>query len=458
MPKPDGRYRFCVDFRAVNAVTQKNAFPLPNVEDQIQRAAGQKFYTTLDLRDGFWLIPMAQDSIEKTAFSTPDGHFEFLVMPFGLTNAPATFQEFMNQILSPAREFTAGLLDDICLFADSETELEQHTMSVLSILSDNGLILQLRKWFQSSVRFLGLVIDRDGLHTDRTKIDAIFQRPLPSTITKLRVLIHAAAYFRRFVADFSKIVTPLYALTVNPLPKGSPITLNDNQICACKELSAALVSTPTLTKFNYHRRCVLDTDASGTHIGGCLQQPHVFNSKEHLFPVAYESHKLTPTQQRYASQERELLAVAHCCTKFRHWIEGSDLTIPTDHESLTLLRSKIEQPPRIQRFLSQIEHFNPGIPYRPGKEHFKPETPYRPGKAKRVPDWLSRTVSATVSHTTYFTVLIDSLSAPVHHYDPFRILFADDEERVQQLEKTDENQEKIEEKGAENENKSQNQK
>lgn len=377
--KPDGRYRPCVDYRAVNNVTRKNAFPLPNVEDQIQAAAGHRLYTMLDLRDGFWQIPMSEESIEKTAFSTPHGHFEFLVMPFGLTNAPATFQEFMNRILMPVRPIIAGLLDDICVFGNSEKELQERTSQVLKILDENGLILQFRKchWFQRSVRFLGLVINHDGIHTDPSKVTAITERQLPRTVTELRSLIHAAAYFRRFIEYFSKIVSPLYELTRNSPPPGSKIVLNDEQKTAIGTLMAALTHAPTLKKFDFHRRCVVDTDSSGTHIGGVLQQPYSLDNKDVLYPVSYESHKLTPTQQRYSAQEKELLAVVHCCIKWRHFIEGCDVTVRTDHESLTLLRSKVEQPARVQRFLNQVEHFDLKILY-------------RPGKANRVPDWLSR--------------------------------------------------------------------
>lgn len=377
--KPDGRYRPCVDYRAVNNVTRKNAFPLPNIDDQIQIAAGHQFYTTLDLRDGFWQIPMSTESIEKTAFSTPDGHYEFLVMPFGLTNAPATFQEFMNRLLLPVRRFIAGLLDDICIFGNSEQELENRTIQVLKLLNDNGLILQLRKcrWNQSSVRFLGLVIDRNGLHTDPAKVMAITERPLPRTITEVRSFVHAAAYFRRFIQDFSRIVSPLYELTKNSPSPGSKVVLNDEQKTAIERLTRALTTSPTLKKFDFSRRCIIDTDSSATHIGGVLQQPYLSNDKDALYPVSYESHKLTSTQQRYSAQEKELLAVVHCCIKWRHFIEGCDVTIRTDHESLTLLRSKTEQPARVQRFLNQIEHFDLTILY-------------RPGKANRVPDWLSR--------------------------------------------------------------------
>lgn len=379
VPKPDGRYRPCIDFRAVNAVTRKNAFPLPNIDDQVQRAAGHRLYTTLDLRDGFWQIPMAEEAIEKTAFSTPEGHFEFLVMPFGLTNAPATFQEFMNRILIPVRTFTAGLLDDICVWGDATSELTENTRKVLAILQANGLILQMRKcrWFQNQVRFLGLVIDKDGIHTDPLKIQAIRERPEPKTITDVRAFIHASAYFRRFIPDFSKIVGPLYRLTLKSPPPGTPIVLSLEHRTAIKSIIHCLTTAPTLKKYDFNRRCVIDTDASATHIGGVLQQPYLLGDKEMLYPVWFESHKLSPTQQRYSAQERELLAISHCCSKWRHFIEGCDLTIRTDHESLTLLRSKNDQPPRIQRFLSHIEHYNPIILY-------------RPGKANRVPDWLSR--------------------------------------------------------------------
>lgn len=305
VPKPDGRYRPCVDFRAVNNVTRKNAFPLPNIEDQIQHAAGHELYTTLDLRDGFW-------QIEKTAFSTPDGHYEFRVMPFGLTNAPATFQELMNRTLKSVRTFTAGLLDDVCVWGDTEEELFTRTSSVLKILQDNGLILQLRKclWFQTSVKFLGLIIDKNGLHTDPDKISAITLRPLPTTITQLRALIHAAAYFRRFIKNFSLLVSPLCQLTKNSPAPGTPITLGEDHKQCIRALMTSLTTAPALKKFDFGRRCVVDTDASATHVGGVLQQPYL-DGKEVIYPVAYESHKLTPTQQRCIHHKSESCWPSH---------------------------------------------------------------------------------------------------------------------------------------------------
>lgn len=168
---------------------------------------------------------------------------------------------------------------------------------MLEILQDNGLILELPKClcFQRSVIFLGLIIDKQGLHTDPDKVAAIASRPLSNTITQVRALMYAAAYFHRFIKDFSLLVAPLYQFMKNSPAPGRPIRLNDEHLRCVTNLFEELTSAPTLKKFDYQRRRVVDKDASATHIGGVLQQPYSVDGKDVLYPVAYESHKLTPT-------------------------------------------------------------------------------------------------------------------------------------------------------------------
>ena len=133
--------RFCVDYRRLNVVTKRNAYPLPNIDRALNEVAKHKWFCSIDLRDGFWQIPVHPKSIEKTAFTTPFGLYEFLVMPFGLTNAPATFQAFIDDLLEPHRNITRGLIDDICDFADTREELKQRTAAVLKSLARNNLVL-----------------------------------------------------------------------------------------------------------------------------------------------------------------------------------------------------------------------------------------------------------------------------------------------------------------------------
>jgi transposase InsO family protein len=389
-------WRFCVDYRRLNAATVKHAHPLPNVADQIQRAAGHNFYCFLDLKDGFWQIEVAPEDRHKTAFSTLFGLFVWNVMPFGLANAPATFQAFIEEVLEPCRDFTTGLLDDICVFANTLAECFSRTRAVLERLAAYGLVLNTKKceWFVDSGKFLGFIISRSGVRCDPAKISAVLERPPPTTATEVRSFLNAAGYFRHFIQRFAHQAACLYDLT--GLPKGAAVTLTAEQLEAWRQLRAALTQAPLLKPYNWTLPVVLETDSSQTCAGAVLLQPYprasaatssaTASAKKTLHPVAYMSKKLTPTQQRYATQEHELLAVTTALEQWRHWLEGADITVVTDHDSLKMLRTKQEQPARMLRFLGKIEHFGVNIVY-------------RKGKANVVADWLSRPPIDTAAPT-----------------------------------------------------------
>ncbi|KAI0991707.1 hypothetical protein K3495_g16480, partial [Podosphaera aphanis] len=193
---PNVVWRFCCDYRDLNKLTKKHAHPLPNTMDQIQRAAGHLFYGFIDLKDGFWHILIDEKDREKTAFLTSEGLFEWLVMPFGLTNAPATFQELVDEISEPFKEFTSGLLDDIAAWADSRRELHVRLLLLFERLHEYGMLLNTRKTnlFVSKGTFLGFVIDKNGITADPDKVAAIRDRPMPETTTQVRGFVNGAGY------------------------------------------------------------------------------------------------------------------------------------------------------------------------------------------------------------------------------------------------------------------------
>jgi len=383
-------WRFCVDYRPLNLHTIKNAHPLPNVMDQIQRAAGHRFYCFLDLKDGFWQIKMNPKDRHKTAFSTPFGLYEWNVMPFGLSNAPATFQAFITEVIDPFSDFVAGILDDVAVWGDSIEELLSRIVLVLARFTLFGLQLNVAKcrWFVASGRFLGFIISALGIMSDPAKISAIRDRPPPSTATEVRSFLNAAGYFRHFIKDFSAMAASLYVLT--GLPKSAKVQLSPEQTQAWQKICNALTQTPLLKPFDWTLPVVIETDSSNIAVGAALLQPYLrqtidwkspqTNEKTVLHPVAYMSHKLTETQSRYSAQERELLAVVMALAQWKYWLQGTAITVVTDHDSLKLIRTKSDQPPRILRFLSTIEHYNVNIVYRAGKLNV-------------VADWLSRPAS-----------------------------------------------------------------
>lgn len=215
--------RFTVDYRKFNERTIKDSYPLPNVKDQIQKAAGHRYYIKFDLKSGFYHIGLTERAKQLSAFVVPSGHYEYLVVPFGLTNAPATFQRVVDEALLPVRDITSNLIDDVLTWGDSLDEACRNAVAVLQRFDMFGFRLNSRKcaWFVTVVKFLGHIVSRQGVSADPDKIKAILDRPPPSTVTEVRSFLNATNYFREYVDMFSKLAGPLYELTSLPGKKST---------------------------------------------------------------------------------------------------------------------------------------------------------------------------------------------------------------------------------------------
>lgn len=200
--KPDGSWRLCIDYRALNAKTLKDKFLIPAVEQLLDELRGAKFFTKLDLRSGYHQVRMFVDNIVKTAFRTHQGLFEFLVMPFGLTNAPATFQALMNEVLKPfLRKFVLVFFDDILIYSTSQAEHLRHVCLVLDTLRHHQLFLK-RSFAQRTVAYLGHVISEDGVAMDKAKVDVVLAWPQTRSVRAVRGFLGLAGYYRRFVKNY----------------------------------------------------------------------------------------------------------------------------------------------------------------------------------------------------------------------------------------------------------------
>ena len=214
--KKDGSLRMCIDYRALNKITVRDRYPLPRIDDLLDKLHGCTIFSSLDLQSGYHQIRIRDEDKPKTAMMTPMGQFQFKVLCFGLTNAPATFQRAMNKIFSKhIGKFVLVYLDDILVMSRTPEEHEQHLRIVLQILRENGLKAKLSKceFNKAELHFLGHVIGKDGVAVDPAKIAVIEKWPLPKSLKELQSFVGLANYFKKFVDHFSFVVAPLAALT-----------------------------------------------------------------------------------------------------------------------------------------------------------------------------------------------------------------------------------------------------
>lgn len=368
--KKNGGVRFCIDYRKLNAVTVQDAHPIPRMDDTLDCLAGARLFSTLDLKSGYWQIPMADDDKCKTAFSTPYGLYQFNVMPFGLVNAPATFQRLMHMVLAGLEWKTClAYMDDINTFSTTVNEHLDRLEEVFSRLSEAGLTLNPAKCslFRSSVGYLGHVISGEGVATDPSKISTVVSWPTPSCSKDLSSFLGLASYYRRFVPNFASIAAPLFCLT----RKGKEFHWTSDCQHAFECLKALLTAAPILAYPDFTRPFVLDTDASDTGIGAVLSQVHD-DGREHV--IAYGSHPLTKSQRNYSTTRKELLAVVTFVESFRHYLLYKPFTIRTDHGSLQWLHNFKEPNGQLARWIERLADYTFTIEHRPGKSHRNADT------------------------------------------------------------------------------------
>lgn len=363
---PDGtpKYRFCVDYRAVNAITTPDVYPLPNITETLDSLGGCQMFTTLDLRSGYHQIQMDEDSRAKTAFNVPGGHYEYQRMPFGLSTAPATFQRLMDSVLMGLKgEKCLVYLDDIILYT---RDLPSHLVAlkeVLDKLQGVNLSVQLSKchFVVEEVNYLGHVITKRGVEPDPGKISAVRDFPVPKAARDVRSFLGLAGYYRRFVDGFSTIAKPLFDLT----KQGREYEWTPSCQEAFDQLKQALISAPVLVYPDFEKPFILATDASNHCLGAVLSQE--IDGQEH--PVAYCSRTLFPAEKNYSTTELELLSVVWSTKYFRCYLLGRPFRLVTDHAALKWMLSLKDPSSRLMRWSLRLAEFNYAVEHKPGKRH-----------------------------------------------------------------------------------------
>ena len=370
--KKDGSLRFCIDYRAINAVTENDSYPLPNIHELLDRLHGARYFSSIDLVSGYWQIPVADCDVEKTAFVTSLGAFEALFMPFGLKGAPSTFQRAMNIIFGPEMaDFLLTYLDDLLVFSKTLEEHIEQLNSVLETLRKHGLIANIKKcrFFQRIIEFLGHIISAEGILMDPAKVKAIVALAAPENLGDLRTFLGAAGFYRRFVEKFSFISAPLSDLTRG----GVPFLWLEFHQSAFEKLKHALTTAPVLHPPDMSKPFHVYSDASIVAVGGALMQwtGEGKDSAANLAPVAYASRVLSQTERNWPTHERELFAIVYCFKKFRSYLLGSQFstTSRTDHQSLQYFPTQKDLSAKQARWLEFLAEFDFQCKYVEGKQN-----------------------------------------------------------------------------------------
>ncbi|CAM8982156.1 unnamed protein product [Rhodiola kirilowii] len=357
-------WRMCIDYRKLNAVTRKDHFPLPFIDQMLDRLAGKPYFCLLDGFSGYNQIPIAPEDQEKTTFTCPFGTFAFRRMSFGLCNAPGTFQRVVTSIFSDMiGEFIEVFMDDFTIHGDTFDACLSNLNTVLERCVSMNLVLNYEKchFMVTHGIVLGHVVSQKGMEVDEAKIDLITTLPYPSTVRDIQSFLGHAGFYRRFIKDFSKKVLPLSTL----LQKEVPFEFTDACKKAFDDLKKALTSTPIIQTPNWELPFEIMCDASGFAVGAVLGQ----KIEKKAGVIYYASRTLDPAQRNYSTTEKELLAVVFALEKFRPYLLGAKVIVYSDHAAIRYLMKKKEAKPRLIRWILLLQEFDVEIRDKKGIEN-----------------------------------------------------------------------------------------
>ncbi|KAK4689460.1 putative transposase, partial [Tremellales sp. Uapishka_1] len=387
--KKDGSLRLCVDYRRLNNITIKNRYPLPLINDLIDKLRYAKIYSKIDLRGAYNLLRIAEGEEWKTAFRTRHGLFEYKVMPFGLTNAPASFQHLMNHIFRDMLdECVIVYLDDILIFSATVDDHRQHVVKVLRRLRQYELYAKHDKceFHTTRVGFLGFVVTPEGVSMDDEKVKAVREWPVPHSVRDVQSFLGFANFYRRFIEGFGTIAKPLHGLS----KKDVPFLWTEKHQASFELLKSTISSAPVLRHYDPNLPCVVECDASDVALGAALSQK---GEDDVLRPVAFASRTMIDAELNYPVHDKEMLSIVYAFREWRHYLEGAQIAIEvlSDHRSLEYFLTTKQLTRRQARWSELLADYNFTIAYRAGKQSGKPDS------LSRRPDYLPRDSTTATS-------------------------------------------------------------
>jgi len=347
------KYRFCIDYRSLNAVTKPDAYPIPNIVDTLDSLGRSKIFTVLDMASGYHQIPIKSEHEEKTAFSCHQGHFQFIKMPFGLNNAPATYQRCIDVVLMGLKGIDCLVyLDDIICFSATMEEHAKKLGNIFERLKQANFKIQPEKcvFATDTVEYLGHVCTPQGIRPDPRKVKAIEEYPVPKTVKDIRSFIGLAGYYRRHVPNFARLSQPLTNLT----KKDVPFEWTGEHQRAFEELKRILSTETLLVYPDFSQPFIVACDASTKAIEAVLSQIHSGKEKH----IAYCSRQLNSAETKCSVTELELLAFLFATKQFRCYLYGRKFTVYTDRRALKWLLNLQDPSSRLTRWAINLSEYD----------------------------------------------------------------------------------------------------
>ena len=365
VPKPDGSYRFCTDYRAVNKITKADNYPLPRIDDLIDQVGQATYVSKFDLLKGYWQIPLTERAKEISSFVVRDGFYRYLVCPFGMRNSGCTFQRFMNRVISRLDK-TKVYVDDVIVYNQTWSDHVATIKALFERLREYKLTANLVKsdFAKVTVQFLGHMVGQGRVSPVHAKVQAVNEFPTPENKKSLMRFLGMCGYYRKFCKNFSDVVTPLTSL----LKKRVEFRWTSGCQEAYEKIKNILVSSPILMAPNFEKQFRLYCDGSDVGVGSVLCQLDEAGV-EH--PVSYFSKKLDKAQANYATIEKEALSLLLALTHYDVYLSSSPhpVQVFTDHNPLVFVHKMKTKNQRLLRWSLVLQEYNIEVRHIKGRDN-----------------------------------------------------------------------------------------